>query len=112
MRMICPNCNMEIDNDSNFCKYCGTKVMKANVCPKCGAEHLPNDAKFCPDCGFALGEESNYSKAESIVSMYNKGFKYYVRTGSLRNLTTFTSEEYINKIIDWEDKIRIKHFEL
>ena len=37
MRMICPNCNMEIDNDSNFCKYCGTKVMKANVCPKCGA---------------------------------------------------------------------------
>lgn len=24
--MKCPNCNQEIDNDSNFCDYCGAKI--------------------------------------------------------------------------------------
>lgn len=49
--MICPNCKKQIDEDSNFCKYCGNKVVVANKCPHCGATPLPKDAKFCPDCG-------------------------------------------------------------
>lgn len=52
--MKCQKCNKIIDEDSNFCKYCGAKVIQANVCPKCGAKHLPKDAKFCPDCGAPL----------------------------------------------------------
>lgn len=61
--MKCQNCNKEIDNDSNFCKYCGTKVVKANVCPNCGSEHLPKDAKFCPDCGCQVASETECAES-------------------------------------------------
>ena len=45
--MICFKCRKTIDEDSNYCKYCGAK--QAQTCPECGATVSP-DARFCPQC--------------------------------------------------------------
>ena len=45
--MICFKCKQNIDDDSNYCKYCGAK--QAQECPECGAA-VPADARFCPKC--------------------------------------------------------------
>lgn len=45
--MICFKCKKNIDEDSNYCKYCGVKL--AQTCPECGAA-VPADVRFCPQC--------------------------------------------------------------
>jgi len=30
--MYCPNCGKQVDNESKFCRYCGTKVYKSDIC--------------------------------------------------------------------------------
>jgi membrane protein YdbS with pleckstrin-like domain len=30
--MYCPNCGKQVDNESNFCRYCGAKVYKSDIC--------------------------------------------------------------------------------
>lgn len=47
--MVCQNCSKEIDQDSSFCKHCGTST---NVCQICKKE-LDVDSKFCKHCGAA-----------------------------------------------------------
>lgn len=106
--MICTNCNNEIDNDSNFCKYCGTKVVKANVCPKCGAEHLPKDAKFCPDCGAPLvmkDEAAIRQGAARIVEKYPKGYKRFVLRRLLPHFSSRIGIASCEKIISMESDI-------
>ncbi|MFR1296195.1 MAG: zinc-ribbon domain-containing protein [Coprobacillus cateniformis] len=37
--MYCPNCGKEIKEGSQFCSFCGSKiVLPRNHCPNCGAE--------------------------------------------------------------------------
>lgn len=106
--MKCKNCNKEIDNDSNFCKYCGTKVVKANVCPKCGAEHLPKDAKFCPDCGASLEiiDESEVRKqAWKIIEKYPNGYKLFVIRGQLPHFSSRVNVANCEKIISMRKSI-------
>ena len=45
--MICFKCKQNIDEDSNYCKYCGAK--QAVECGECGAA-VPVEARFCPRC--------------------------------------------------------------
>lgn len=97
--MICTNCNNEIDNDSNFCKYCGTKVVKANVCPKCGAENLPKDARFCPDCGCKIQGISIEISLHSFVKEKILPFWPAPNAGAL------LSNENIQHLKDALDKI-------
>lgn len=79
--MKCPNCNSNILADSKFCNYCGSKITKTNVCPKCGSDNLPKDSKFCPDCGYKIMFEANEilinenkKTAEGINSNESKDF--------------------------------------
>ena len=48
--MKCVKCNSEIDNDAQFCPYCGKAVEHGKVCMKCG-KPLDDDSDFCPYCG-------------------------------------------------------------
>lgn len=52
----CPRCGANLPNNAKFCAECGTKL--ENKCPKCGAVNSIN-AKFCPECGEKLGGTKN-----------------------------------------------------
>lgn len=106
--MKCQKCNKIIDEDSNFCKYCGTKVIQANVCPKCGAKHLPKDAKFCPDCGASLAikdEATIRQEAAKIVEKYPKGYKIFVIRQQLPHFSARVGLANCEKIISMEADI-------
>ncbi|MBR6024656.1 MAG: zinc-ribbon domain-containing protein [Methanobrevibacter sp.] len=44
----CPNCGKEAD--SKFCPNCGEKLQTKFVCPHCN-EELEENTNFCPECG-------------------------------------------------------------
>jgi len=43
----CPYCDMELQEESPFCKGCGANI---KYCSNCGTP-LPKDADKCPECG-------------------------------------------------------------
>lgn len=47
-KLLCPNCEEEIEKDWNVCSYCGTNL-KSN-CLNCG-EEIEEDWTTCPYCG-------------------------------------------------------------
>lgn len=49
---FCPECGMNIPDNSLFCPGCGKKVEEAKsiCCPSCGEQLLPGSA-FCSKCG-------------------------------------------------------------
>ena len=58
----CPNCGADVQNGSQFCNNCGTRIPPASMktapkagltCPTCGTE-LESDAAFCFNCGTKL----------------------------------------------------------
>ena len=58
----CPNCGADVQNGSQFCNICGTRMPPASMktapkagltCPTCGTE-LESDAAFCFNCGTKL----------------------------------------------------------
>ena len=55
-KIVCPNCNSEVPENSKFCLECGTKIelLAENeiICPSCGRK--TNKGKFCMECGAAL----------------------------------------------------------
>lgn len=53
--IICPECGIELLQDSKFCPECGMKIDSKRVCANCGHELNPTQ-KFCPECGNAVQE--------------------------------------------------------
>lgn len=51
----CPHCTAPIDDDAEFCVYCGSKIEKTPCCPNCGNAIEPG-TKFCTNCGARLEE--------------------------------------------------------
>lgn len=55
-KIICPNCNTEVPENSKFCLECGAKIetLEENemICPVCGKK--TNKGKFCMECGAPL----------------------------------------------------------
>jgi len=57
--MLCKNCEKEIRDGSEFCKYCGQKVEKEAeflFCASCGKQ-IKNNSLFCKHCGASVGNE-------------------------------------------------------
>ena len=55
-KIICPNCNSEVPENSKFCLECGSKIEiiteNEMSCPSCGKK--TSKGKFCMECGAAL----------------------------------------------------------
>ncbi len=61
---FCHNCGKENEESSNFCIYCGTKLIKDSLkCSKCG-EINEYGSNFCVNCGNNLKETNNLTREE------------------------------------------------
>jgi hypothetical protein len=49
----CGNCGQPVDESDNFCRKCGTKIVRVPRCPSCSSEVDEGDA-FCRKCGAKL----------------------------------------------------------
>lgn len=77
--MYCKNCGKQIDDDSKFCRFCGT-ALDANFnketsrktvyegeihkCPNCG-QTLNSFTAYCPACGYEI-QKNNIGKSPII----------------------------------------------
>ena len=86
---FCTNCGHKIDEKSNFCAYCGQKVIhgsstssvreeyagKLLKCPNCGQE-LAEFETICPSCGYELREKravrSVQELSDKIAEIHNR----------------------------------------
>ena len=59
--MKCVKCNADIEQDAQFCPYCGNAVEHTNQCIKCG-KTLDGDSDFCPYCGAKQNEDNAESQ--------------------------------------------------
>ena len=51
--MNCPHCNKEVSPEWKLCPFCGFAPKKCSN-PECQPRWLPQEAKFCPECGKPL----------------------------------------------------------
>ena len=78
---ICPQCNIEYQDNMKFCPECGSKLeYKPNVCPNCGTKYKGYQ-KFCVECGTKLemtSEGNLYQKqfSSEIEELCKKGVDY------------------------------------
>ena len=63
--MNCAKCNADIEQDAQFCPYCGNAVNHGRQCVKCG-EHLDDDSDFCPYCGTKQSNSITGAEAEEM----------------------------------------------
>ncbi len=74
--MQCPNCNMNIKDDAQFCLHCGTQFANrpvapvqtatAATCPKCNAAIAPG-TQFCTNCGFQIQGAQSAQTPDQIL---------------------------------------------
>lgn len=64
--MKCVNCGKEINDNSNFCEFCGSKIVKNNFCGNCGTKL--DGGNFCSGCG-AKVENNNQNNLDTVNSM-------------------------------------------
>lgn len=64
--MKCVNCGKEINDNSNFCEFCGFKIVKNNFCGNCGSKL--DGGNFCSGCGTRV-ENNNQNNLDTINSM-------------------------------------------
>ncbi len=50
MSTVCKNCGQELPENVKFCTNCGKPVVREPICPACGEKVKPG-AKFCSECG-------------------------------------------------------------
>ena len=63
--MKCAKCNADIEQDAQFCPYCGNAVNHGRQCVKCG-EHLDDDSDFCPYCGTKQSDTTTELESEEM----------------------------------------------
>lgn len=99
---------------AEFCKVLYIMKNKIIICPNCHNEievdHLSN---FCQVCGAPIkNEEELRRKAREIVTMYPKGYDYFVKYQSFPHFAYNLTAENCEKIIAKKQDIIKKHNEI
>lgn len=82
------------------------------ICKNCKS-NIPDDSKFCPDCGTLVKNEEELRRhAKEIVEMYPKGYNYFVKYQSLPHFVYNLRAENCEKIIAMKQQIVKKHNEI
>src|SRR5437764_1241016 len=63
--MECPSCKVSLPDDGRFCDECGAPLPIG--CPSCGASNRPG-AKFCTKCGCTLTTDPSTAPAATAAS--------------------------------------------
>lgn len=77
--MFCINCGKELEDNAEYCAYCGTRVQRntpkyetaRSYCTNCGKQ-IDNEADICVYCGARVrrnGYKKDNSKTLGIVSL-------------------------------------------
>jgi membrane protease subunit (stomatin/prohibitin family) len=57
----CPDCQHPVPNEAKFCPDCGHQLLIFQQCSHCG-KNLPPNGKFCPQCGQSVGQKPRSKK--------------------------------------------------
>lgn len=91
--MKCKYCNSIIDENTNYCPYCGKEqleIYKCSVCRKTFQVH--KKMAFCPNCGNKIEEDDENSDHEESPEVYN--------TDNTNN-TSNPLEEHVRDFLNW-----------
>lgn len=83
--VFCHNCGKENDASSNFCIYCGTKLIINSIkCSECG-EINESNSNFCVNCGNALknqliNQENTLTPQQHEVKNQSESTKNQIQT--------------------------------
>lgn len=75
--MLCKGCNREIEDNSEFCEYCGEKVkkeLKSMFCASCGKQ-VENNSLFCKHCGAPIGNVAPVPEKDNKSNKRNLAMK-------------------------------------
>lgn len=89
----CPNCTAPIDDNAEYCVYCGSKIEKAPCCPVCGSVIDPA-SKFCTSCGAKL-EDTEQPQVSSVTPEESSSIP---QDTLQEEIITNNSSEYIYEI--------------
>lgn len=104
---ICPQCNIEYQDNMKFCPECGSKLeTMTNVCLRCGTTYKEGQ-KFCPECGINLDTHNadieyveNTNELENqyvkLVDIHHKDweYSYQERENAFSNIVTMAESGY------------------
>jgi RNA polymerase subunit RPABC4/transcription elongation factor Spt4 len=82
--LTCPNCNLVVDKNAEFCPACGHKFEKTSSqkaegtgtaprCPSCN-NLIPPNAKFCSVCGTIVGNDLRDTPPEKTEMIANSAY--------------------------------------
>ena len=73
--VFCHSCGKENDNTSNFCIYCGNKLIKDSIkCSKCGEINEIN-SNFCVNCGNNL--KNIWKEGRLCIAIKKQKMRHY-----------------------------------
>lgn len=80
---ICLRCNLQFDDNANFCGQCGGKLQNIPpeqiFCPKCGNATKP-ESDFCPKCGWNIKKGKKSNIKHGVKNNAKKSFAKNKRT--------------------------------
>lgn len=104
--VLCKACYTEIDGNSAFCNFCGSKVMKELRCSGCN-ETLQENSAFCNRCGTKVGTDSSNNQQASTIKKTHSSDEHYgklIAQSPTRPNEFIIVDDYAYFICPWEYK--------
>jgi hypothetical protein len=82
----CSYCNLEYSFKFKYCTECGKSLSLKLICPECKSE-LNQNAIFCPECGFKVNNVNNVSKVNATIQTHKNREAKSKKSSSARMLS-------------------------